>query len=195
VSALLNAPRGESTRLLEQVRGAAADLEQAEQMAREDIRLAGQAAAELAEARRSIQQSRAYFAMGVTIDPSAAEAELMQAEQLLDAQDYEQAIRRGGAAIQAMRQAQNFAAQQAQRRQMEQEAELRRRAAYNQGPGISTGALAAGAAAAVILEQMSHGARAPAPAPVMSPPVPAPSSDLPATADGSWSSDAGEGSW
>jgi hypothetical protein len=195
VSVDLTAPQGESVRLLEQVRGAAADLEQAEQMAREDIRLAGQAMAELAEARRAIQQSRAYFAMGVTIDASAAEAELMQAEQLLESQDYEAAIRRGGAAIQATRQAQNFAAQQAQRRQMEQEAELRRRAAYNQGPGISTGAIAAGAAAAVILDQMSQGASAPPPAPVMSPPMPAPSSGEPATADGSWSSDAGEGSW
>jgi len=195
VSVDLNAPRGESTRLLEQVRGAAADLERAEQMAQEDIRLAAQAMAELTEARRAIQQSQSYFAMGVAIDPSAAEAELMQAEQLLDAQDYEAAIRRGGAAIQAMRQAQNFAAQQAQRRQMEQEAELRRRAAYNQGPGISTGAIAAGAAAAVILDQLGQGARAASAAPVMSPPMPAPSADEPATAEGSWSSDAGEGSW
>ncbi|HKI17104.1 MAG TPA: hypothetical protein VKA15_04465, partial [Isosphaeraceae bacterium] len=195
VSVDLNAPRGESTRLLEQVRGAAADLERAEQMAQEDIRLAAQAMAELTEARRAIQQSQSYFAMGVAIDPSAAEAELMQAEQLLDAQDYEAAIRRGGAAIQAMRQAQNFAAQQAQRRQMEQEAELRRRAAYNQGPGISTGAIAAVAAAAVILDQLGQGARAASAAPVMSPPMPAPSADEPATAEGSWSSDAGEGSW
>ncbi len=195
VSALLNAPRGESTRLLEQVRGAAADLEQAEQMAREDIRLAEQAMAELAEARRAIQQSQAHFAMGVSIDASAAEAELLRAEQLLDAQDYEEAIRRGGAAIQAMRQAQNFAAQQAQRLQMEQQAELRRRAAYHQGPGISTGAIAAGAAAAVILDQLSQNAPAPPPAPVMSPPMPAPTSDEPATAEGSWSSNSGEGSW
>ncbi len=119
----------------------------------------------------------------------------MQAEQLLDAQDYEQAIRRGGAAIQAMRRAQNFAAQQAQRLQREQEADVRRRSAYNQGPGISTGAIAAGAAAAVILDQLSQNAPAPPPAPVMSPPIPAPRSDEPATAEGSWSSDAGEGSW
>ncbi len=195
VSLDLNAPRGESTRLLEQVRGAAADLEQAEQMAREDIRLAGQAMAELAEARRAIQQSQSYFAMGVSVDASAAQAELLQAEQLLDAQDYEEAIRRGGAAIQAMRQAQNFAAQEAQRRQMEQEAELRRQGAYNQRPGISTGAIAAGAAAAVILNQLSQGAAAPPPDPVMSSPVPDTSSDEPAAAEGSWSSDAGEGSW
>jgi len=195
VSALLSSPRGESTRLLEQVRGAVADLEQAEQMAQEDIRLAGQAMAELAEARRAIQQSRSYFALGVTVDASAAEAELMQAEQLLDAQDYEAAIRRGGAAIQAMRQAQNFAAQQAQERRMEQEAELRRQAAYNQGPGISMGAIAAGAAAAVILNQMSQAASGPPPDAEMSPPMPGPSSDEPATAAGSWSSDAGEGSW
>ncbi len=197
VSVDLSAPRGESARLLEQVRGAAADLEQAEQMAREDIRLAEQAMAQLAEARRTIHQSRSYFAMGVGVNASPAEEELLRAEQLLEAQDYEQAIRRGGAALQAMRQAQNFAAQEAQRHQMEQDAEMRRRAAYNQGPGISTGAIAAGAAAAVILDQMTQGASMPAPEPAMSPPTPdaSSSSDEPETAVGSWSSDAGEGSW
>jgi hypothetical protein len=195
VSVDLNAPRGESARLLEQVRGAAADLQQAEQMAREDIRLAQQAMAELAEARRAIDQSRSYFAMGVGVDSSPAESELMQAEQLLEAQDYEEAIRRGGAAIQAMRRAQNFAAQEAQRRQMEQDAEMRRRAAYSQGPGISTGAIAAGAAAAVILDQLGQGARAEPPEPAMSPQMPDTGSDEPATAVGSWSSDAGEGNW
>jgi hypothetical protein len=195
VSVDLNSPRGESARLLEQVRGAAADLKQAEQMAQEDIRLAQQAVGELAEARRAIEQSRSYFAMGVTVDASAADSELLQAEQLLDAQDYEEAIRRAAAAIQAVRQAQNHAAQQAQWRQMQEDAELRRRAAYNQGPGISTGAIAAGAAAAVILDRMSQGAVAEAPAPVMSPPLPAPSPAEPETAAESWSSDAGEGSW
>jgi len=191
----LNAPRGESARFLEQVRGAAADLDQAEQMAREDIRLAQQAMAELAEARRTIDQSRSYFAMGVTVDASTAEAELAQAEQLLESQNYEEAIRRGAAAIQAARQTQNLAAQQAQWRQMEQDAELRRRAAYNQGPGISPGAVAAGAAAAVILGRMSQSAVAEPPAPVMSPPLPDPTPDEPDAAAGSWSSDAGEGSW
>jgi hypothetical protein len=195
VSVDLNAPRGESARLLQQVRGAIADLQQADQMAREDIRLAQQAMAELAEARRAIDRSRSYFAMGVSVDTSPAESELMRAEQLLESQDYEEAIRRGGAAIQAMHQAQNFAAMQAQRMQMEQDAELRRRAAYNQGPGISTGAIAAGAAAAVILDQLGEAARAQPPDPVMSAPIPDPSPEEPETAVGSWSSDAGEGSW
>jgi uncharacterized membrane protein YgcG len=203
VSVDLSSPRGQSARLLEEVRGAAADLQQAEQMAREDIQLAQQAMAELAQARRAIDQSRSYFAMGVGVDASSAEAELYQAEQLLEAQNYEEAIRRGGAAIQAMRQAQNFAAQEAQRRQMEEDAELRRRAAYNQRPGISTGALAAGAAAAVILDRMSQAAPPSPSEPVMSSPLPGPEaepqpgsrSDEPEAAVGSWSDEAGEGSW
>jgi hypothetical protein len=195
VSIDLAAPRGDSARLLEQVRGALADLEQAERMAREDIQLAQQAMAELAEARRAIDGSRSYFAMGVGIDSTRAETELSQAEQLLESQNYEEAIRRGGAAIQAIRQAQNFAAQEAQRRQMEQDAEIRRRASYNQGPGISTGAIAAGAAAAVILNQLGEAAPVASPEPAMSPPVPEPSSDEPDAGVGSWSTDAGEGSW
>jgi chromosome segregation ATPase len=68
----LRTPRGEWTRLLEQVRGASADLERAERLAQEDIRLAAQAEAELAEAIRSVRQAHAYFAMGVTVNTSAA---------------------------------------------------------------------------------------------------------------------------
>ena len=71
VSIDLDSPRGESARLLDQVRGAMADLEQAERMAREDIQLAQQAMAELAEARRAIDGSRSYFAMGVGAEARA----------------------------------------------------------------------------------------------------------------------------
>ena len=67
----LSSSRGEWARLLERVRGAGNDLEQAERLAQEDIRLAGQAESELAEASRSIRQAREYSAMGVTVDTSA----------------------------------------------------------------------------------------------------------------------------
>src|SRR5262249_19604715 len=72
----LQAPRGEWARLLEKVRAARSDLEQAEWLAKEDIRLAAQAESVLGEAVRAIRQSHAYFAMGVTVDTTAAESVL-----------------------------------------------------------------------------------------------------------------------
>ena len=60
----LSSSRGEWARLLERVRAAGNDLEQAERLAQEDIRLAGQAESELAEASRSIWQARELFRDG-----------------------------------------------------------------------------------------------------------------------------------
>jgi hypothetical protein len=169
-------------------------------MAKEDIRLAGQALAELEEARRAINRTQSFLAIGVGIDNTSADSELLQAEQLLESQNYEEAIRRAGAAISAARHAQNVAAQEAEWRRMQEEAEIRRRnAAYSRGPGISAGALAAGAAAGAILERMTEGATVPGPAPAMSAPEPDPGEPErePATASGSWSSESesAEGSW
>ncbi len=155
----LSQPHGEWVRLLEQVRGAGADLEQAERLAREDIRLAGQAQSELAEAARSIEQARSYFAMGVGADTSAAEAALDRGEQLLAAQHYEQAIESAGQAQQAARRAHQEAMQQASWRQMQAGAEQRRWQGGSGGSGFGD-ALATGAAVAagVILQNVIQGA-------------------------------------
>ena len=61
-------------RLLDQVRGAWADLDHSERLAREDIRLARQAETEISDAARTIRQARTYFSMGVTLHTAGAES-------------------------------------------------------------------------------------------------------------------------
>jgi len=179
----LTEPRGASAGLLEQLRGAAADLDRALQLAREDIRLAAQAQSEIDEAGRSIQQAQGYASMGFLVDTSTPESQLLRAQQLLQTQNYEQSIQCAGAAIQAARQVYHAAKQQAMAQQAAEIEEQRRRAAQMAAPqwnGVSFGAAAATAAAAVILDNAASAA----------PPDPGP-----ATAVGSWSSDTGQGSW
>jgi hypothetical protein len=182
ISAQLPEPRGASAGLLEQLRVAASDLDRSEQLAREDIRLAAQALAEIHDGARAIQQAQGYSSMGFPVDTSLAESQLLQARQLLQAQNYEQSIRSAGAAIQSAREIYYAAMQQAMVRQMEIMAEQRRyqvRVAAPPWNGVSFGSAAASAAAAEILD---HRAAA------------APASDS-ATAVGSWSGDTGQGSW
>ncbi len=191
----LSTSRGEWTRLLASVRDAGNDLEQAERLAREDIRLAGQAEAEIADAARAIQQTQGYFAMGVSVDTSGADAALERAQQLLHAQEYEQAIQCAGGAVQHARQAHQAAVQQASWREMQADADRRRYQASHDGSPfgstLSAGATAAAVAAGAILDQVVQAASAP-PDPVEPPSVPQPESD---TGAGTWSSDSGQGTW
>ena len=165
-------PRAGAAALLAQVRDAAADLEQAEQLARQDIQLAAQAQAEIDKAADALRQAQSYQGMGVSVDMSSAGSQLMQAEQLVRSQNYEQAIQIAGAAAQLARRVSYAAAQQAMMRQMAEMAEQRRRAARMAAPawgdGISFGSAAATAAAATILENAASSPPAPAP------PAPAP---------------------
>jgi hypothetical protein len=179
----LTEPHGRSAALLEQVRGAAADLARSDELAREDIRLAAQAQAQISEAGQAISQARGYSSMGMGIDTSASESQVMQAEQLLQGQNYEQSIQVAGASMQAARRIYYDAMQKALMRQMAVAAEQRRQSVRATAPawnGVSFGAAAATAAAAVILDRTANAAP---------PPVP---SD---TGVGSWSSDTGQGSW
>jgi hypothetical protein len=194
----LSQPHGEWPRLLEQVRGADADLEQAERLAQEDIRLAAQAQSELEEAFRSIDRSRSYFAMGVGADTSAAEAAARRAEQLLAAQQYEQAIESAGQAQLAARRAHQDAVQQASWRQMQADAERRRWEGGRRGSALDD-ALRTGAAVAagVILgDAMQGSADAASPAPTDIPePAIAPEPPPTDTSVSDWESDTGQSSW
>ena len=179
-------PRGRSAALLEQVRGAAADLNRSEELAREDIRLAAQAQAQITEASQAISQARGYSSMGMGIDTSTLESQVMQAQQLLQSQNYEQSIQLAGAGMQSARQIYYAAMQQALMRQMTMAAEQRRQSVRMAAPawnGVSFGAAAATAAAAAILDQAATAARGP---------VRRPTDGL---GVGSWSSDTGQGSW
>jgi hypothetical protein len=191
----LSTPRGEWTRLLASVRDAVEDLGQAERLARQDIQLAGQAEAEIDEAARAIRQVQGSFAF----DTSAAEATLDRAHQLLQAQEYEQAIECAGGAVQEARRAHQAAVQEASWRDMQAEAERRRWQASRDdgsplGAVLSAGATAAAAAAGVILGRIVEAASAPSEPPRQDEPpsVPQTPSD---TGVGTWSSDSGQGSW
>ncbi len=118
-----------------------------------------------------------------------------RAQQLLAAQEYEQAIQCAGGAVQQAHQAHQSAVQQASWREMQAEADRRRWQAGSGGspvgPMLSAGATAAAVAAGVILDQVVQAASAPSPPPEP-PSIPQPSSD---TGVGTWSSDSGQGTW
>jgi uncharacterized membrane protein YgcG len=171
---------GEWARLLEMVRGADADLQRSEQLAREDIRLARQAESEIDEAARVLRQARGYFAMGVTLGTAGADSALDQAQRCYHSQDYEQAIRAAAGAIREVRQAQADAAQQVHLRQMQLEAGRRRHAAAAAVGGMAAAVTAASRAPAAGLPETGTG------------PAAAPEA---ATASGAWSSETAEGSW
>jgi septation ring formation regulator EzrA len=195
----LSQPHGEWTSLLDQVRGARTDLGQAERLAREDIRLAGQAQSEIEEVRRAIDQARGAYAMGVWADTAAADAALGRAQQLLGAQQYEQAIESASQAQQAARRAHQVAVQQASWRQMQADAQRRHWEAPPGGPTLGD-ALARGAAVAagVILgNTFEDAARAASPGP---PPVDpelaiSPESPEPDTGVSNWEDDTGQSAW
>jgi hypothetical protein len=128
--------------------------------------------------------------MGVTLNTSAAEALLSQAQQLYHGQDYEQAVGTAGAAVQQVRQAHNLAVQQAYLREMQLHAEQRRRAVGfgDIGMGAATGA------AAAMLGQAASASTAAAPE------LDAKGPELPGgresdSSSTSWSSETSESSW
>lgn len=190
-------PRGRSAAMLEQIRGAAADLERAEELSREDIRLATQAQTEITEAGQAIAKAR-ICVDGIWRRYLGHESQLAQADQAVQNQDYEQAIRLAGSAMQLAQQSYYAAMQQSMMQETTMAAEQRRQNAQMAPPdwnGISMGAAAATAAAATILGRAA--AAASAPAELESDPgiqesgVAAPSD----TGVGSWSSETGQGTW
>jgi hypothetical protein len=182
----------EWARLLDQVRGARADLEHSEQLAREDVRLARQAESEIADAARTIREARTYFSMGVTLNTSGAESLLEQAQRLYHSQDYEQALQTAGAAVQQIRQARNQAAQQDYLRQMQLQAEQRRGAAGLNSLG--TGA-AAGAASAIFQQAVSQPHDGAGTVSGDHDAAPAAEADQAGSSSSAWSSETSETSW
>ncbi len=197
----LAAPHGEWTRWLDQVRGAQTDLQQAEQLARQDILLASQAQSEVEAAANLVHQVQSSGSMGFAPDTSAAESALDRAGGLLRSQQYEAAIDAAGEAQQLARRAYEDTAQQAAWRQMQVDAERRRW----QGPaepddGGSTlghalataGAVAAGVILNNVLNAAAHAGDDSSPP---SEPAPAETEIDTGTGGGSWQDDAGQGSW
>jgi hypothetical protein len=120
-------PRGDWPALTRRLDSAAADLESAERFAREDIRLAQQAAAAVQSAQRQIEQARSYYSLGISADVSPAERQLAQVQASWSGQGYEQVIQLAAAAERAAREAYHEAVQEVERKQRRIEAERRRR--------------------------------------------------------------------
>lgn len=205
----LAAPHGEWTRWLDQVRGAQADLQQAEQLARQDILLASQAQSEVDAAANLVHQVQSSGSMGIVPDTSAAESALDRAGGLLRSQQYEAAIDAAGEAQQLARRAHEETAHQAAWRQMQVDAERRR---WQGPPGPDDGgssfghalATAGAVAAGVILNNMLNAAVHAGSAESDSHPAggdsfpasePAPAQPETETGGGSWQDDTGQGSW
>lgn len=204
----LAAPHGEWTRWLDQVRGAQTDLQQAEQLARQDILLASQAQSEVDAAANLVHQVQSSGSMGFAPDTSAAESALDRAGGLLRSQQYEAAIDAASEAQQLARRAYEDSAQQAAWRQMQVDAERRRwqgppepdNGGSALGHALATaGAVAAGVILNNVLNAATHAGSASdtdggdsSPA---SEPAPAEIETDTGTGGGSWQDDTGQGSW
>ncbi|WP_165244389.1 TPM domain-containing protein [Paludisphaera soli] len=196
---ILNLVGSDSTRvgnewpkLLDQVRGARRDLDYSERLAQEDLRLARRAESEIAEAARALREGRTFLSMGVGLDTRPAEGLLDQAQSLYHAQDYEQAIRAAGASLQQVRQAHQAAVQQSYVRQMQVEAEQRRRAVAmrNFGMGAAIGAAGASLGGFASAEEAVEPSRNLADGREGDSPPPSPEASA-----GSWSAEASESTW
>ena len=167
------------------------DLSTSEELAREDIRLAAQAQSEIGEAARAISQARSYTSSGFMIDTRAAETQVAQAEQLLQTQNYEQSIQLAGAAMQSARQTYYALMQQEFMRRMTMGAE---RAAVRSEcrRRLGTGSASAPPRRPPRPPRSSTGSPVHPGRPAQ---VRADSPDDSGAAVGSWSEDAGGGSW
>ena len=127
----------------------AADLQNAEQWAQEDIRISQQAAAELRQAERAMESGGSFYLQGFSADMSRASSLLDEARRQFLSQAYEQAIQLADQAELAARQAVAEAERRAEERKRRRELEQRRRAAAmiltstmrtgSRGGGISIG--------------------------------------------------------
>jgi hypothetical protein len=182
-------PQADWAQLLGLLKEAMQDFEKAEQFAQEDIRLAQQAAAALADAERAYHAARTFYSHGVSAEAGSAGTRLSQAQGQLAAQAYEQAIELAAQAEQTARGACEEAQRQVDRKLRQQEEERRRRE--------QLAAQAAAAAAASLASQFAQAqpASPPAVAPTSSAPA-APPSTWPATSSqSSWSSSSSQSSW
>ncbi len=118
--------------LLRQVEEAARNVSQAEQLAREDVRLAERAESAVAEAERELERARGHSALGIMADVGRPVDLLAEARRRLAARDYEQAAEHAAGAGQAARQAHDEAARRAQQEQQRLDQERQRQMAAQQ---------------------------------------------------------------
>jgi len=174
-------------KLLGRLAEARSGLDAAEKLAREDIRLAEQAAAEIAEAEREIRRAKSFYKLGISANVAPAEAQLHQARERAQSQAYEQIVQLAAAARQAARMAYDHAVRQAEERQMALDQECQRQEALRRQ--AESAAVTAAAA-----HQVSQINTLSAPVFVASPPPPAP--PVPnATSTTGWTSGSSQTGW
>lgn len=115
--------------LLRQVEEAAKSLGKAEQLAKEDVRLAERAESGIAEAERELERAHGHSTLGIQANANRATDLLTQARRRLAGQEYEQAVEQATAAQQAARQAHDEAVRRAQQEQQRLDHERQRQAA------------------------------------------------------------------
>jgi uncharacterized membrane protein YgcG len=167
-------PQGDWAQLLRQAQDAASELAEAQRLAEEDVRLGQQAAGAVAEAERELAQARAYSALGVTADVTAAEGRLADGRRHLTGQAYEQALECAAAARQDARAAYDAAVARADQEQRRRDEQARQAAA----------AAAVPQAAAAAENLISPGTPEQPPAP-----------ENPGTPPGPWSTGTSQSSW
>jgi hypothetical protein len=118
-------------RLAARVREIQTDFEKAEKTAKEDFKLAEQAANEVSEAERAIRHARAFDEFGFEADVGAAKRHLAEAERRLQLQEYEEAVRAADQAERDARRALDEVKAKADRHREEQEAQRRAAAAQS----------------------------------------------------------------
>lgn len=127
VASEMEASRPDWPTLAGRLQQARSDLQDAEKMAQEDIRLQQQATSELAIAEREIRRMASFYQDGISVNASSAEATLARARQELVTQNYEQSVQFAHSANQQALSAYNDAVRQVQVKQERQERERRER--------------------------------------------------------------------
>jgi uncharacterized membrane protein YgcG len=182
------APQSDWPQLLRQAQDAAGGLAEAQRLAEEDVRLAQQAAAEVAEAERELAQARAYSALGIAADVTAAAGRLADGRRHLDGQAYEQALEFAGSARRAARAAYDEAVARANQEQQRRDQEQRRLEEERRQAADAAAAAAAAAAAPPPAPAMNLTATAPER-------EPAPPPQDAGTPPGPWSTGTSQSSW
>ena len=136
----LAAARPDLRQVAQLVQAADETAARAEQLADEDERLAGQAAADIEETDALVRRVAAWYAEGVQADVGRAAATLDAARSLLERMQYEDSIRASAEAAGAARAAYAAATAEAQRRRIVRQQEMQRRQLEESFARMSRGA-------------------------------------------------------
>ena len=158
----------------------------AEQMAREDIRLAEQAAQVILNAQRELRQAESFYRAGFKANVIAVSRQLQEAQQVLNGQQYERAIELANSVISASRQELRKAQSAADAAEQRREQERRDR---DRAVGTGMGVISTG------LTNSSCGVHTSGNVEHFSAPNPPSNVSHSPTSSSSWSSETSQSSW